>query len=132
MPSKHNVHDYDNDDDVLTIGEDHVRKIASGSDGVNSWATGSIFDVDGNGSPNIFFGGAKISSMECFGDPRDSLAYITEDIYTYEFVSDITIRDSAGVTTTMVSHSDGYISIYTGDEFDGPGTNQNLKKTWKS
>ncbi|SVC85980.1 uncharacterized protein METZ01_LOCUS338834, partial [marine metagenome] len=49
-------------------------------------------------------------SMECSGDPRDSLSYITEDIYSYEFVSRITIKDSLGVTTTMVSHSDGYIS----------------------
>ena len=82
------VIDYDTDDDVLNINEDHVRKIKSGDNFItensmllNSIAGGTISDVDGNGKLNILVAGGMITSLECDGDPGDSLSYSSENIY---------------------------------------------------
>ena len=103
------VVDYDSDDDVLNINENHVKKIKSGDNFItensmllNSSAGVTISDVDGNGKLNILVAGGMITSVECNGDPGDSLSYSSENIYYHEYTEEITVTDSLGYISTSV------------------------------
>ncbi|NUM77868.1 VCBS repeat-containing protein, partial [candidate division KSB1 bacterium] len=123
------VVDYKAGDDVLSIDGTHVVKIA---DNVGQFYT-SIFDVDKNGHPNIFVGRNfpnTITSTELVGsDPRNPADYVTSVIYTGEpdVMSNIVVRDSAGVVTTTYSNTGVFASKVqahwngSGIDFDGDG-----------
>ena len=125
------VIDYDSDDDVLNIDGSHVKKVRSGLNHivydeseyrVSSFFTGSISDVDGNGYPNIFAGGSAITSIECYGDPSDSLSYSSENIFYNVFSREIIIYDSLGYISHNVynaaAQANKVESHYNGVPFD--------------
>ena len=96
------VVDYDEDDDVLAISDDHVRKIgtnvgqfigAVGDGGYDNNRQTLFVGYSGNRNPNI-------SAMEYIGpEPGDASSYLTKPIYFGEL-------DVANVTTTIDSTSD--------------------------
>ena len=91
------VVDYDNGDDVLTVNSEHVVKVANGIR--NYGAMGSIYDVDGNGLPNILTTEypAMVRSLESDGNPRDIASYSSSIIYDHNSPNQVTLSDSLGI-----------------------------------
>ena len=91
------VVDYDNGDDILTVNSEHVVKVANGIR--NYGAMGSIYDVDGNGLPNILTTEypAMVRSLESDGNPRDIASYSSSIIYDHNSPNQVTLSDSLGI-----------------------------------
>ncbi|KAA3615273.1 MAG: T9SS C-terminal target domain-containing protein [Calditrichaeota bacterium] len=123
------VVNYSSGDDVLAIGADNVVKVASGVGVFHC----SIFDVDKNGTPNIFTGSSypkTIVNTEFIGtDVENPADYMTSVVYTGEadVMGNIVVTDSAGVMTTTFSNTGAFASKtqahYMGEglDFDGDG-----------
>ncbi len=123
------VINYSAGEDVLAISADNVVKIASGVGVFHC----SVFDVDQNGTANIFTGSSypkTIVNTEFIGtDVENPADYLTSVMYTGEsdVMRDIVVTDSAGVMTTTFKNTGAFASKvqahYMGEglDFDGDG-----------
>ena len=123
------VVDYDSGDDVLSINANHVNMIAPGAGAFYA----SAFDVDQDGSPNIFVGSGyprTVTSTEFAGtDPSDPSGYTTSLVYAGEndLLTNITVVDSGGVVNTTYGNTGAFASKvqaeWNGDgiDFDSDG-----------
>jgi hypothetical protein len=111
------VVDYDAGDDVLTINEDHVRKI--GNAGTFHAAVGHG-PYDGSDRKAVFVGRGRpnVTALEYIGpDPRSAGSYMEKVIYWGELdvTQNTTTTDSNGTTTVSKSQYWGFASKITSD-----------------
>ena len=107
------VVDYDSGDDVLTINQDHVKKIGTN---VGQFI-GDVGDGGYNGSESqtLFVGGSppNITAMEYLsGDPSSASSYLEHVVYYGELdvANTTTTTDEAGATTTTYAQKWGFAS----------------------
>ena len=107
------VVDYDSGDDVLTVNQDHVKKIGTK---VGQFI-GDVGDGGYNGSESqtLFVGGSppNITAMEYLsGDPSSASSYLEHVVYYGELdvANTTTTTDETGATTTTYAQKWGFAS----------------------